>query len=96
MFRRYQSQPVGRVIAEINPILRGWVNYFRIGHASRCFAFVRHWVERKVRRHLMRARNRRGFGWKRWSTAWLYDDARVCSQTTECGIWAAPESAPSR
>ncbi len=23
--------------------------------------------------HLMRARNRRGFGWKRWSTAWLYD-----------------------
>jgi hypothetical protein len=24
-------------------------------------------------RHLMGARNRRGFGWKRWSTAWLYD-----------------------
>ena len=42
VFRRYRSQPVGRVIAEINPILRGWVNYFRIGHASRCFAFVRH------------------------------------------------------
>jgi hypothetical protein len=31
------------------------------------------WVEKKVRRHLMRARNRRGFGWKRWSTAGLYD-----------------------
>jgi len=30
-------------------------------------------VERKVRRHLMRARNRRGFGWKRWSTAWLHE-----------------------
>ena len=39
VFRRYRSQPVGRVIAEINPILRGWVNYFRIGHASRCFAY---------------------------------------------------------
>jgi RNA-directed DNA polymerase len=25
-----------------------------------------------VRRHLMRARGYRGFGWKRWSTAWLY------------------------
>ncbi len=73
VFRRFQSQPVEALIAEINPKLRGWVNYFRIGHASRCFAFVRLWVERKVRRQLMRARNRRGFGWMRWSTAWLYD-----------------------
>jgi len=72
VFRRSRSQPVAALIAEINPKLRGWVNYFRIGHASRCFAFVRQWVEKKVRRHLMRARNRRGFGWKRWSTAWLY------------------------
>ena len=73
VFRRFRSQPVEALIAEINPKLRGWVNYFRIGHASRCLAFVRQWVERKVRRHLMRARNRRGFGWKRWSTAGLYD-----------------------
>ena len=73
VFRRSQSQPVEALVAEINPKLRGWVNYFRIGHASRCFAFVRLWVERKVRRHLMRARNHRGFGWNRWSTAWLYD-----------------------
>ena len=73
VFRRYRSRPVAELIAEINPKLRGWVNYFRIGHASRCFAFVRQWVEKKVRRHLMRARNRRGFGWKRWSTAGLYD-----------------------
>ena len=72
VFRRSRSQPVEAVIAEINPKLRGWVNYFRIGHASRCFAIIRRWVERKVRRHLMRARNRRGFGWKRWSTAWLH------------------------
>ena len=67
------GQSPEELITAINPKLRGWVNYFRIGHASRCFAMVRRWVERKVRRHLMRARNRRGFGWKRWSTAWLYD-----------------------
>jgi RNA-directed DNA polymerase len=72
VFRRSRSQPVERLIGEINPKLRGWVNYFRIGHASRCFAFVRRWVERRIRRHLMRARNRRGFGWNRWSTAWLH------------------------
>ena len=72
VFRRSRSQLVEELIAAINPKLRGWVNYFRIGNASRCFAIVRRWVERKVRRHLMRARNRRGFGWKRWSTAGLY------------------------
>ena len=72
VFRRWDSRPVGQVVAVINPILRGWVNYFRIGNAARCFEFVRAWVEKKVRRHMMRARGRRGFGWKRWSTAWIY------------------------
>jgi RNA-directed DNA polymerase len=72
-FRRFQSQPVDRVVYLINPILRGWVNYFAIGHSSRCFSYVRDWVEKKIRRHLMRARKRKGFGWKRWSRGWLYD-----------------------
>jgi len=73
IFRRFQSQPVGRVVELINPILRGWVNYFAVGHASRCFGFVKDWVEKKIRRHLMRARGRQGFGWDRWSRRWLYD-----------------------
>jgi len=73
IFQRFVSQPVRRVIEEINPILRGWVNYFAIGHSSRCFSFIKLWVEKKVRRHLMRARGRQGFGWKRWSTQWLHD-----------------------
>jgi hypothetical protein len=72
VFRRNVSQPVGKVIQEINPILRGWVNYFRVGHSTRCFSMVRHWVEVKVRRHLMRARGRQGRGWKRWSRDWMY------------------------
>ena len=73
IFRRYMSQPVERVIELINPILRGWVNYFAVGHSSRCFSMVKDWVEKKIRRHLMRARKRQGFGWKRWSKAWLYE-----------------------
>jgi len=77
IFRRYVSQPVGRVIELINPILRGWVHYFAVGHSSRCFSYIQFWVERKVRRHLMRARQRTGFGWNRWSTRWLYDELGV-------------------
>jgi RNA-directed DNA polymerase len=77
IFRRYESQPVDRVVALINPILRGWVRYFAVGDSSRCFGFIKDWVEKKVRRHLMRARNRKGFGWKRWSRRRLYDTLRL-------------------
>jgi RNA-directed DNA polymerase len=72
VFRRNVSQPVGKLIEEINPILRGWVNYFRVGHSNRCFSMVKRWVEKKVRRHLMRSQGRRGMGWKRWSREWIY------------------------
>ena len=80
IFQWYRSQPVGRVIEEINPILRGWVNYFAVGHSSRCFSFIKLWVEKKVRRHLMRARGQRGFGWKRWSAKWLHDKLGIFNE----------------
>src|ERR1700721_2845908 len=73
VFRQNVRWPVEMVIAKINPILRGWVNYFRVGHSSSCFYMVKRWVEKKVRQHLMRARGRKGFGWKRWSSEWLYE-----------------------
>jgi RNA-directed DNA polymerase len=73
IFAGFVSQPVSRIIYLINPILRGWVNYFRIGHSSKCFGYVKGWVEKKIRRHLQRARKRHGFGWNRWSSAWLYN-----------------------
>src|SRR5215831_3618596 len=88
IFQRYRSQPVRRVIEEINPILRGWVNYFAVGHSSRCFSFIKLWVEKKVRRHLMRARGQRGFGWKRWSTEWLHDKLGIFSDYRVSRQWA--------
>ena len=77
VFRRYQSQPVGRVIELINLVLRGWVNYFAVGNSSECFSFIQDWVEKKVRRHMMRARKRKGFGWTRWSRQWLYETLKL-------------------
>jgi RNA-directed DNA polymerase len=72
VFRSHRSRPVAEVIARINPILRGWVQYFAAGHSSRCFSYIRDWVEKKIRAHLARMCQRHGFGWKRWSRAWLY------------------------
>jgi len=74
VFRSHRSRPIAEVIARINPMLRGWVRYFAVGHASRCFSYIRDWVEKKIRYHLARAGQRHGLGWKRWSKAWLYGD----------------------
>jgi RNA-directed DNA polymerase len=73
IFRSHRSRPISEVIAQINPILRGWVQYFAVGHSSRCFSYIRDWVEKKIRHHLARARQRHGFGWRRWRNEWLYD-----------------------
>ena len=77
IFRSFRSRSVRQLIEQINPILRGWVNYFAIGHSTECFAFIQDWVEKKIRRHMMRARNRKGFGWTRWSRQWLYITLRL-------------------
>src|SRR5215469_1557333 len=96
IFRRFDSQPVGRVIQLINPIVRGWVNYFAIGHASRCFGFIKDWVEKKVRRHLMRSRNRQGFGWTRWSRRWLYDELGLFNDYQVRHPSSMPTALPAR
>lgn len=71
-FKTYTSQPLYKVINIINPILRGWVEYFRIGNSSQTFNNLKNWLDKKMRRHLMRSKGRSGFGWKRWSTRTLW------------------------
>jgi RNA-directed DNA polymerase len=93
VFRRHQSQPVDRVIKLINPVLRGWVNYFRAGHSSECFGFVKDWVEKKIRRHMLRARKRQGFGWTRWSRDWLYETLGLFNDYR--AVRLAPKVAPA-
>jgi RNA-directed DNA polymerase len=95
IFRSFKSQPVDRVILLINPMLRGWVNYFRVGHSSRCFGYVRDWVEKKLRRHLMSARNLPGFGWKRWSRKWLYERLNLFADYRVL-YYCAPKARPVR
>ena len=95
VFRRFQSQPVDRVVQLINPILRGWVNYFAVGHSSECFSFIQDWVEKKIRRHMGRSRNRSGFGWKRWSRRTLYEDLKLFNGY-KVRHWAAPKALPAR
>ncbi|WP_253302725.1 reverse transcriptase domain-containing protein [Wolbachia endosymbiont of Psylliodes chrysocephala] len=73
VFKRHRAQQLERKpIEKVNSILRGWVNYFRVGNSTKSFKYIREWVERKVRRQLTRTRKKRGFGWKKWSSEQIY------------------------
>jgi len=68
------STPAKMLISQINAILTGWVNYFRVGHSSRAFSEVRDYLEMKVRTLLTRRKRRRksSVGWRRWSNEYIY------------------------
>lgn len=96
IFRRVQSHPVDRLVALINPILRGWVPYGAGGHSSQCGSYVRDGVEKKVRRHRRRARNLRGFGWQRWRRRWLDDGLGLFNGSRVRRLVLSPKALPTR
>jgi RNA-directed DNA polymerase len=62
------------VLEQIRPVIVGWVNYFRVGHARRAFDWIRFEMMRKIRRFAMKQKGRRGCGWKRWSNETIYKE----------------------
>jgi RNA-directed DNA polymerase len=71
--RESRHLSVRAAVGQVNPILRGWANYFRVGNSSQAFHKVEYHVERKVRRFAAKQRKRKGFGWKRWSSEIVYE-----------------------
>jgi hypothetical protein len=61
------------ITARINPVLSGWVNYFRVGNSNRAFSEVRDYLEMKIRSLLSRRKRRqkRSIGWQRWNNEYL-------------------------
>ena len=60
-------------IERANVIVRGWVNYFRVGNSSRVLHDIRWFVEKRVCRVLPRKAKRHGYGWKRYDFRFLYE-----------------------
>jgi RNA-directed DNA polymerase len=66
------NKPMKEVIFSVNEVIRGWVNYFRIGNSNSTFNKVRDDIEKKVRKFVMKRKKRKGFGWKRWNREEIY------------------------
>jgi len=63
------------VINDLNPVLRGWGNYFRTGNAADKFIQIDRYVHRRVCRLLMAryGRNVRPRHWRTWTDDWFRD-----------------------
>jgi RNA-directed DNA polymerase len=61
------------VIADINPILRGWGNYFRTGNAAAKFRQIDDYTVRRLRKIMIRKRGRnlRPGQWREWDEDWF-------------------------
>jgi RNA-directed DNA polymerase len=83
VLRRRLHVPVENVIREeVNPRVRGWVNYFRWGFSSQDLKFVRWQVDTKVRRFASRQRPKRrgGCHWTTWSSREIYGDWKLFNE----------------
>jgi group II intron reverse transcriptase/maturase len=65
---------VEEVVRELNPVIRGWVNNFRVGNSSEQFGKIRLYAGQKVRKFMRRRRNRSGYGYKAFTDEYLYGD----------------------
>lgn len=68
------AKPAMDIVKQLNAILAGWVNYFRVGNTSDAFSEVRDYTEIKLRTLLTRRklRGKSSIGWRRWSNEYLY------------------------
>jgi RNA-directed DNA polymerase len=57
IFRRGKGRDLGKLIAEeLTPLLRGWMNYFRLAEVKGVFEELDSWIRRKLR----------GLIWRQW------------------------------
>ena len=61
ILRRGRGQNIRRLIEEdINPLLKGWVNYFCLSEVKRIFEEIDEWIRRKLRCII----------WRQWKRPW--------------------------
>jgi RNA-directed DNA polymerase len=70
---RTAVKDIREVIADLNPLLRGWGNYFRTGNAAAKFRQADDYVVRRLQRLMIRKRGRNlhaGQHWQ-WTEEWF-------------------------
>jgi group II intron reverse transcriptase/maturase len=63
--RRYAGLPIATAVERLNPVLRGWGNYFRDGNSARKFAQIDGYVHERL---AILACNKHGLSGRKWAS----------------------------
>lgn len=70
--RRFVGRSIDNVVADLNPVLRGWAAYFRHGNSSRKFDAVNHYVHERMALFASKKHGLRGRNWAtRFNHGWV-------------------------
>ncbi|MCP4968387.1 MAG: hypothetical protein GY926_24535 [bacterium] len=71
--RRYASTDLDIVVANLNPVLRGWGAYFRHGNSTRKFQYIDNYVRQRMAKL---ASIKHGLRGTNWTTTFNYQWAK--------------------
>jgi RNA-directed DNA polymerase len=84
LWLRYTGAPIQALIKAMNPLIRGWANYFRVGVSSTAFRSLNHWMYIREHRYAKRRHPNKSSYWRKrkyWgklnrsrNTRWVFGD----------------------
>ena len=60
------------MVEKVNPLLRGWANYYAHTNAGKSFGLVQKFVNKRIRRFLRRRRHKKGMRYRQYPDEFLY------------------------
>jgi len=79
------------MVQQVNPVIRGWVNYFRRSNGSRILQRIHEYSEFKVRQVIQRRRRYRTFEWHHVSLSEIYDGLGLYNDYTVLSCMSSRE-----
>jgi RNA-directed DNA polymerase len=86
VWQRRQGANVQTMVKELNPVIRGWANYFRIGVSKKTFGQLDTWMFRRQQRYAQRTHPNKTWTWQQgryWGKLnparndhWVFGDIR--------------------
>ena len=65
VWSKYQAQDVKTIVARLNPIIRGWANYYKVGVSRKVFEGLDAWMYIRARRYAKRMHPKKNEDWRK-------------------------------
>lgn len=62
---KHQAQDVKTIVAKLNPIIRGWANYYKVGVSRKVFEELDAWMHKRARRYAKRMHPNKNDSWRK-------------------------------